>query len=311
MNFNNIFFIEMIQKINFPLRKLALDKQTNFLGSEENSLKFLNKFVDTLEELELGSTFSASVYEMIFMKFKKLKVLDLQLMYAPKENTFYHNLRPNVSVKKLIIRNLIPRCEQMLQGFIGNLPNVESLTLVDSGLSKEMVQFISNNMQQLEELKLPTLKSSSLKDVVLPNIKSLHIRFLETVYNDDWHAICRSLPNIQNFSFKSVSPTSSLSELMFQIFTQCWKNLTHIDLGSGFIPSERIFTMLVHNSKNLKSVSIPAEIKFKNHRLVDFVHKLFEKVQGPRLFYKSSTQLTQEHVGFWDNVDYQRCSDGW
>ena len=96
---------------------------------------------------------------------------------------------------------------------------------------------------------------------------------------------------------------SSLSESMFRIFTQGRMNLAHIDLGSGFEPSEGIFTELLRYSKNLKSVSIPADIKFKNKQLADFIHKCFEKVQGPRLFYKSSKQQPKEHVGLWDNKD--------
>ena len=300
----------LINEINFPLKKLALNKLKNFLRSEENSLKFLERFVDTLEELELGSTFPASVYEMIFMKFKKLKVLDVSLTHAPKEETFYHNLRPNVSVKKLVIRDLLTKNEQKFQGFIGNLPNVESLTIIKSSLTKEAMQFISNNLQKLEELDMNTLEGSPFKDVVLSNIKSLRINYLKTVSIEDWHAICLSLPNIQNFLVKNVLQMSSLSAPSFRIFSQGWKNLTNIDLGSGFIPSERIFTVLLRNTNNLKTVSIP--VKDKNPTLADSIHRSFEKVQGPRLFYKSSKQQRQKHVGLWSNEDsWEHFSNYW
>ena len=301
MDFGNATVNEQfINDINFPLKKLALNMQTNFLGSDQNTLNFLIKFANTLEELELGSIFPASVYEMIFRRFKKLKVLDVSLTHAPNEDNFYINLQPNASVEKLIIRGLKTKNEKKLQGFMGNLPNVESLVLIDLPLSKEMILFMSNNLQKLEEINMETLEVSSFKEVVLPNIKSLRIKSLKTINNDDWHAICLSLPNIQKFSVKNVFDMSSLSDLMFPIFTEGWKSLTHIDLGTGFKPSECIFTVLLRNSKNLKTVSIPAR-----QRLTDLIHQLFEEAQGPRLFFKSLKQQQQgHHVGLWENEDF-------
>ena len=131
------------------------------------------------------------------------------------------------------------------------------------------------------------------------------ITSLKTINNDDWHAICRSLPNIQKFSVNNVFDMSSLSDLMFPIFTEGWKSLTNIDLGTGFKPSECIFTVLLRNSKNLKTASIPAR-----QRLADLYHQLFEEAQGPRLFFKSLDQQQQKHhVGLWDNEDFQKDFD--
>ena len=293
----------LINDINFPLKKLALHRQTDFLGEEANALKFLEKFVNTLEELALGSFFPGSVYEIIFEKFKNLKILDVYLTYAPKEDTFYHNLRPNVAVKKLVIRGLTSQNEFKLQGFIVNLPNVESLVLMDPSISKEMVLFISHNLLNLEEIKMKTLEVASFKEVILTSIKSLRIRSLMRVSRNDWYTICRSLPNIQRFAVENVFQMSSLSEPMFLIFTQGWKYLTSIDLGFGFEPRRRMFTLLLQNSKNLKTVSIPAVIRERNVQLADLIHKCFEQVQGPRLFFKSSKQQPREQVELWNNED--------
>ena len=163
---------EYISEFLTTHKKLALNRQTNFLGSEQNTLNFLKKFANTLEELELGSIFPASVYEVIFKQLKKLNVFDVSLKHAPNEDNFYINLQPNASVKELIIRELKTENEKKLQGFMGNLPNVESLVLIDLPLSKEMILFMSNNLQKLEEINMESLEVSSFKEVVLPNIKS-------------------------------------------------------------------------------------------------------------------------------------------
>lgn len=68
--------MDTIDQIQFPLKKLSMYRLIEAFGSEKNLLAFLNKFVDTLEELEIGSNmFPESVYEMIFKKFLKLRSL--------------------------------------------------------------------------------------------------------------------------------------------------------------------------------------------------------------------------------------------
>ena len=149
---------------------------------------------------------------------------------------------------------------------------------MDFGSNKEMIQLISNNLLDLQELNMERLEGSTFIGIVLPSIKSLRIRSLMSVNNEDWHEICRSLLNIQKFSIKTIYQMSSLCTSKFQIFSQGWMNL-------------------MKNSKHLKSVSIPAVFKDENPQSADLLHNFFEKVHGPRLYYKSCKHIPKEHAG--------------
>lgn len=111
--------VNKIKAMKFPLKRLALHKMGNFLGSEANTLMFLDQFTDTLEEFELGNKFEMSVYEMIFKKLKKLKVLSICLSSAPAGRDFYRKLRANTSIKKLIVNDFDGTYVDQLQGIIG------------------------------------------------------------------------------------------------------------------------------------------------------------------------------------------------
>lgn len=256
LNENNY---EKLQAIKSPLKKLAIHKHDNLFGSERNLLLFVDKFVDSLEELDIGSSFSASFYEMIFNKFRKLKTLRVDIDGTSNVGAFCKNLRQNPSIQKLIVYGHKLEVLKSIQGIIGNVPNLQSLVLENCDLSKELMTFIGKNLRKLKELQVRNISDESFDGICVPSLKTISIMKLKS-NETQWTSITLALPSIEVFKVHSCE---ELLNEMVNIISKGWPRLKHFTFGYGFIASEGTFNLLLRNCKFLETVEI-CEKTFKS-----------------------------------------------
>lgn len=300
----NVSFTEDLEKVDaikFRLKKLSLRKVNLSLDSDENILKFMKKFENTLEELELrNSNVSENFYEMIFKDFQKLKSLKADFKGAPKIDSFYHNLRQNNSIKQLVIYIKSAKDLKSVEGFIGKLPNITDLVLEGyEDLPTSLLLFISNNLLKLESLTLNSIKGKMLTSVRVTTLKSLYIKRLPALQSDDWKKIVKAFPSIEKLSIRRVTNEASVSDKMFNIITKALKNLTHVQIGYGFVAVKRIFNQLLGNCKNLKVVEILENAFFSHKPNKEAIMKDFKR-EGLKFYIYSPNEM--EHV-FTDYID--------
>jgi len=271
--FDNIS-LEEVKEMKFPLKKLSLrDMYDAFeTGVEQKLIAFLNNFAGTLEELELCGKFPDSIYEMIFKIFPKLKVLKVDMVTAPKEDSFYHNLRPNPSVRKLIILNCYESKAKSVEGFIGNLPNIQALVVESGVVDKDLLVLISNNLVKLEKLYINEIDGSMTENVCIRNVKALRFKQLP----QDLENIVKTFPNIEEFTVESVLGSSSLTNVTSGIFIKGWINLRHLSLGRGFTANKKFFDELMRNCANFKSLQLH-KTAFRDETSKDNMLKDFKK----------------------------------
>lgn len=250
--------LEKTDGVKFRLQKLSLRKVTSLSDDDENIQMFVKKFDKTLEELELvNNRFSEDFYKMIFKDFQKLKVLKVDLKGAPNIDSFYHNLRQNNSIKQLIIQIKSSKDLEAAEGFIGNLPKITDLVLEgEDDIPQSLLLFISNNLLMLQSLTLNSIKGPMMSSIRITSLKSLYIKNLPALRSEDWKQIIKALPNVEKLSIKRVTDAASLNDRNFNIITKKLKNLTHVQIGYGFVAIKRIFNQLLNNCKNLKIVEI-------------------------------------------------------
>lgn len=298
---------DSIKAIKFPLKKLAMTRMHG-LPKEDDMLAFLGKFVDTLEVLEIGGTFPDAVFEMIFKKFRKLKCLTININQVPKDDAFYHNLRPNTSVKKLVIQHFKQDHVKSVEGIIGNLPNIDTLVFENDNVPSELMVFISNNLLGLKHLYLQKINSKLIKNVRIASLTSLNIQCLYKIRVNDWKKIVIAFPNIEKLSIKQTSRSSSITDFEFNIITKGLTNLSHVQLGDGFVAIKRIFNQLLRNCPKMKTVeisedafSLPKAKNVKNGILRDF------KKDGLRFIIHSEEEMLkifdEHHCSLWKNED--------
>lgn len=277
--------LKVIKAVQFPLKKLSLWKLRDAVRDEEKLLAFLENFVDTLEFLELRGHYPNSVYEMIFKKFLKLKVLKVGMNQTPKNDEFYHNLRPNQSIQKFIIIDSEKATEKSIEGFIGNLPNIETLVMGTENVSNNLLVFISNNLPKLKSLNLNTIKGHMIERVCIGSVTSLRVKKTGELEPNDWKLSVKAFPNVNEFSIEKVWAKDALSDRMFNIFTKGWKMLNHLKFGHGFKAVKRIFNQLLRNCKDFKTFEL-IETNFDHENNQKVLLKDFNK-DGLRLIVHS------------------------
>lgn len=252
------------EKINFPLKKLALNYQHNFMSGEENAKAFLMKFANTLEQLELGSKFENSLYALVFEKMQKLWCLDLSAGGLPEDESFYKTLRNLGSVKKLIVRHYKAKHQKSLEGIIGHLLNIETL-IIEGEASQQLMLFISNNLSKLSSLKVQKLAGKLFHNVKMPeSLKKVSVDKLGEVSCKDWSQIFRAIPNVEEFSINYVDHELSFNGAKINALTKFWTQLRVLNVGHGFVPEARMFKCLLTRCPKLRTVRIVSSLDYND-----------------------------------------------
>lgn len=259
-----------IEKLNFPLKKLALHLQKDFLNSEENAKTFLGRFANTLEQLELGGKFESSFYAYVFEKLEKLKCLDLNAGGLPKDESFYKTLKNLPSVKKLIIDRYKAKHQPLVQGIIGNLQDVETL-IIAGDVSNKLMLFIANNLHKLKSLKVGSFTGNMFNKVKMPeSLKKFSVTRLGSVSGKNWAEICSAMPTLEEFSVTSIRGDLSFNEAKFNAFTRNWHQLRVLNIGFGFAPKPRMFSYLLKRCPKIHTVRIASGCEISNPAFENF-----------------------------------------
>lgn len=244
---------EHIVKMNFPLKRLTLEKQTNFMSGESNALAFLERFSDTLEHLELYSHFERSFYALVFKNFRRLRSLQLSSENLPKDENFYKTLPIVASVKRLAVCMNSNEDEQFVQGIIGNLPNVETLIIEGPIQGNSFLKFVSNNLLKLKSLGIHKLGGNLFQDVkMFLSLRKVTLLQWVHISDENWNKMLVAMPNVQQLTIRNTS--NMLNETKFDALTRSWIQLRVLNLGLNFKPTAQMFKNLLTRCPNITTV---------------------------------------------------------
>lgn len=252
---SNMFESDISKIISFKLKKLSID-----IFGEEVSIEFLRAFLqkheDSLEDLEIGKCFGEPIYEFCFTRFRNLKRLTINADKIPPLSRFYDRLRPNITVKKLIIRGKLK--ELTTKELFGQFPNIETLVINEQNpdneemnMSNELMIFMSNNLNNLKNLVIPKLPLNVVADTLkFPTLKSFHVERL--IQKTDWTTFIQSNPTIEKLSFRWMMFPNIITDVEYEIISTSLPNLQHLTLGSGITDYKGTLTNIAQNCRSLK-----------------------------------------------------------
>lgn len=252
---SNLFEIDISKNIRFKLKQLSID-----IFGEDVSVDYLTAFLqkheDSLEDLEIGKSFGDAIYEFSFTRFRNLKRLTINADKIPTDNRFYSRLRPNLSIKKLIIRGKLKQFTT--KELFGQFPNIETLVIKEQNpdneemnMSNELMIYMSNNLNNLKHLVIPKLPLDVVADTLkFPALKSFHVERM--IQKTDWTTFIQSNPTIERLSFRWMMFPNIITDVEYEIIAKSLPNLQHLTLGSGITDYKGTLTNIALNCRSLK-----------------------------------------------------------
>lgn len=252
---SNLFEIDISKNIRFKLKQLSID-----IFGEDVSVDYLTAFLqkheDSLEDLEIGKNFGDAIYEFSFTRFRNLKRLTINADKIPTDNRFYSRLRPNLSIKKLIIRGKLKQFTT--KELFGQFPNIETLVIKEQNpdneemnMSNELMIYMSNNLNNLKHLVIPKLPLDVVADTLkFPALKSFHVERM--IQKTDWTTFIQSNPTIERLSFRWMMFPNIITDVEYEIIAKSLLNLQHLTLGSGITDYKGTLTNIALNCRSLK-----------------------------------------------------------
>lgn len=258
------------QTINYKLQQLSLlDFKLDFTdGVDENFLQFLDRHKNSLEILEIGTSFNELVYQLIIGKFKHLNTVHLHVANLPKKKNFYQYVGTIESVKKLIIDGKhalkIMTLENTMDSkpfkqdpdrllhMIGCFPNVESLRLKNNNFNGDTINGIALKLRQLKHLSVSKFDGYSYDTVCFASLETLHCDNLSlTSY---WDLFTKKNQKLNKISIKMMDEIPEKNQLDFiRTITKNLKDLKHLKLGFGLKLDQDTFKVIQSNCKTLKT----------------------------------------------------------
>lgn len=320
-DFEDFEQIEMalLTSINMPLRNLSMRQLKNPFQSNENLMAFLSRFSLTLEELDMGKFNQALpdlAYEIIFNQFHRLKTLRVVLESAPTASQFYHRLRVNPSITKLIVDDASTIETQALFGMLSKLPNLDTLIINSVSVNQEILLFIATNSTNLKTLAVKKIFSltNALRNVRMPNLKNLTICELKYAKADSWKVFIKAFVNLESLAVHKTDE-ESCNSLTFNIFTKGLANINSFMFGEGFVAVKRVFNQMIKNCKKLQTIQVVKSSFSKDPWLLDKITRDITK-PGFRLIcsdiYNACDAFDSGHgTSFWKaNEEFDDTVDG-
>lgn len=271
---------DQIESIKLPmLRNFAVSRLYKPFQSDENFLKFMEVFLETLEELHIGAfkkKLSPDFYTLVFSKLKKLKVLALRVDDAPNNAEFYSSFEQNTSIKTLIIYDIEIKHKKTLKGLLSNLLNLERLIISKATIGNPILKKISSSCKKLKTLECFEIDKLESVSIIMPTVTKLSVcRFLIKSHSG-WNQIVKSFPKLETLSLHNVNQ-ASLNEKAFKIITKELKNIKHFAFGVGFKATNQMFNLMLANCKNLASVKLISTAFQADMNLYDQIRERFNK----------------------------------
>lgn len=309
---SNLFEYDVSKNIRFKLKQLSID-----IFGEDVSIDYLTAFLqkheDSLEDLEIGKSFGDAIYEFSFARFTNLKRLTINADKIPTDSRFYNRLRPNLSVKKLIIRG--KHKAFTTKEIFGQFPNIETLVINEQNpdneemnMSNELMIFMSNNLNNLKHLVIPKLPLNIVVDTLkFPALKSFHVERM--TQKTDWTTFIQSNPTIERLSFRWMMFPNIITDVEYEIIAKSLPNLQHLTLGSGITDYKGTLTNIAQNCRSLKVLQM---LNFLDNSLKPMEVLNQRDEEGLRIsFYTYETdKLTfpeEEHL--WSNEMKRKLFD--
>lgn len=295
------FGIELAE-ISCPLKRLSL---LRCRSDDENTLPFMGRIKETLEELEVGGKLRSDFFKFVFKELNKLQVLKINMKNLPH---FQKKLEPNKSVKTLILYDE-NNFDDRVHPFIENCPNVETLVMkwdveyeAEQQMSNEQMIFIADSMPKLRILQLRSIKNETFENVNLPELRELHILFNRFVVHYGWEIIAKSCPNLETLVIRFVQSNHFCSPKAISVITQEFKKLQHLDIGNSFYAVKGNFIDLMENCADLKSVRLKSKALRDDPTMADEFTK-----SGKRLIFNNTFSFRKDdgEIDFdlWSNEE--------
>ena len=310
----NLLELETLTIVPLRLKKLSLA-----FSNDVEILKLLDNTKDSLEELEVIDCASMEVFEFIFKKLKKLKLLSINIDDIPEEKADDKRLRVNASVKTLILQSSRLELDNNIKAYIENLPNIETLVIDCPIRYADLISFISVSLTKLKVLEMVEVRNEFFIDVNFTSVRELFIHE-SNLSIDGLQAMTRSFLNIERLSIESPYDMCLKSEERLLIIRQNLTKLKHLYLGAGFIASKEGFEHLWQTGSNLESFtitksaidvgsSLPTDFSATGPRLIILDNRIeFSKSWDPWL--KEDVQFTsydiEDHDDFsGDSIEFE------
>jgi hypothetical protein len=273
---------DQIESIKLPmLRNFSASRLYKPFQSDENFMKFMEVFRETLDELHIGAfkkKLSPEFYALVFSKLKKLKILALRVDDAPNNVEFYSSFEPNTSITTLIIYDTEIKHKKTLKALLSNLLNIERLIISKATIGNSILKIIASSCKKLKTFECFEIDKFESVSIIMPTVTKLGIcRFLIKSHSG-WNQIVKSFPKLETLSLHTVNQ-ASLNEKAFKIFTKELKSIKHFVFGVGFKATNQIFNLMLANCKNLASVKLISTAFQADMNLLDKIKERFNKTE--------------------------------
>lgn len=271
---------------------------------DEVFLSWMDALKDSLEALDIAGFLSLSTYAFLFETLRKLQLLKLNAESLPMmEDKSGKKLKPNLNVKTLILYSK-HGCDNNVESFIGNLPNLESLVLkcdLQGNDSNRLMTFISNNLTKLCLLEIRSLDDGTFKNVNIPTLRKLHIHYYggeDQITGDGLETIAINCPNIKQLSIEHILDSFRLLANEILIITTNLKKLQRLYIGDGFVASQETFNHF-RNHPELKLIMMMKNALDEDSTMINDITQ-----NGPQIMLlEKPAHIFRTDFNLWENED--------
>lgn len=254
-----VFAKKQDAEYHFKLKQLSLRKIVSGI-SEDNLIDFLHTQKDSVEVLELGTTFSDDIYVLVLNEFNKLKTLVIDISGYPDNLNFYKRIKVNKNVTELVLvgenEDTVKYCT-----LLSLLPNVTDFRF-QTQIPFEVLSFLPKYFNALASLSLHSLSSGNYKNVKFPALKNFHLDLTEELEEKiEWFDLVMSNPTTESLSFErfhrysNIKPHQTFDEAL-KIVCAGLPNLKHLKIGFDMHENMKDLQEIVDMSKSLLSIDI-------------------------------------------------------
>ncbi|KAG4076652.1 hypothetical protein HA402_001939 [Bradysia odoriphaga] len=239
------FSLKDLSELKFRLSNLSLSSD-RWVDNSNGILRLLQANAETLIELELSGHLKDFIYEFIFSKLKRLKSLKMSVSNAPKDIRFYERLEIS-HLNSLTLIEPPVHCEH----FFMRLPDIKSLTLLNC--RKNFLKSISDKLSELTTLSLDSGNQLTTERILIPSIKTLHIRTLS--HNIDWDGFTKVNDQLTELIIDNVERKEFMNVLDITNNT----NLRVLSIGKCFTASDSTLRFIRSNCPLLRVLILGSE----------------------------------------------------
>ncbi|KAJ6648545.1 hypothetical protein Bhyg_03775 [Pseudolycoriella hygida] len=246
---------------------------------------FLEAQASSLTELELEYV-HPTIVKIIFTKLKVLEKLTINGKMLPSESSFYASFKKMPKLKELVLRDHIT-CELAVKVILANCANLETFSF-----RGEPISFLDNILNFMAANN-PAVKSLSLPEIISPELKFHHLKFLHVSDYETFENLLQFLnynPTVETLSLSFYKTGGILDDSTLEALLS-HPNLRHLVVTADYIALNDIYDKIKSDYRNLKSMDLRSHGE-DNGTLIRFPNdkaqwKPLDKIiKYPRILYK-------------------------